>query len=78
MARLIRIEYTGAIYNVMSRGNHGQTINASDEDRRLWPETVGEAGEKAGWWIHAYVIKFHNRSIAEWYLAALTVLSYAL
>ena len=56
MARLIRIEYAGATYHVMGRGNQGKAIYADEEDRRRWLETVGEACEKTGWWIHAYVM----------------------
>ena len=43
MARQIRIEYAGATYHVMARGNHGQAIYADDKDRKLWLETLGEA-----------------------------------
>ena len=53
---MIRIEYAGAAYHVMGRGNQGKAIYADDEDRRRWLETVGEACEKTGWWIHAYVL----------------------
>jgi putative transposase len=56
MARQIRIEYAGAAYHVMARGNQGAEIYADDRDRRLWLETVGEACEKTGWRIHAYVM----------------------
>ena len=56
MARQIRMEYPGAAYHVMARGNQGRTIYADDEDRRKWLETLGEACEKTGWRIHAYVM----------------------
>ena len=35
MARKIRIEYAGAAYHVMARGNHGRDIYADDRDRKL-------------------------------------------
>jgi hypothetical protein len=42
MARPLRIEYAGAVYHVMARGNHGQSIFADDKDHHLvtlgWPE----------------------------------------
>lgn len=50
------MEYAGAVYHVMSRGNAGQTIFANDEDRRLFLETLGDACERCGWRIHAYVL----------------------
>jgi hypothetical protein len=43
MARKIRIEYAGAAYHVMARGNQGRDIYADERDRKLWLETLGEA-----------------------------------
>ena len=56
MARPIRIEYDGAVYHVMARGNQGQAIFADDLDRQVWLETLAEACEKTGWRIHAHVM----------------------
>jgi len=56
MARLMRIEYSGATYHVMGRGNQGKAIYAGDEDRQMWLETVGEACDKTGWRVHAFVM----------------------
>jgi REP-associated tyrosine transposase len=55
MARPVRIEYPGAVYHVMARGNRGQAIFQDDQDRECLVETLGEACEKTGWLIHAYV-----------------------
>ena len=56
MARKIRIEYAGAAYHVMARGNQGRHIYADDRDRKLWLETLGEACEETGWRLHAWVM----------------------
>ena len=56
MARPLRIEYAGAVYHVMARGNQGRAIFRDDQDCRCFLDTVGEACEKTGWWIHAYVL----------------------
>ena len=56
MARPLRIQYPGAVYHVMARGNHGQQIFQDDRDRQCFVETLGEACEKTGWKIHAYVL----------------------
>ncbi len=56
MARKLRIEYAGATYHVMARGNQGRDIYAEDRDRKLWLQTLGEACEKTGWRIHAWVM----------------------
>jgi putative transposase len=56
MARQIRIEYDGAAYHIMARGNQGQAVFADALDRRVWLETLAEACEKTGWRIQAYVM----------------------
>ena len=56
MARPLRIEYAGAVYHVMARGNQGRALFADDQDRRRFLETLGEACGKTGWRIHAYVL----------------------
>lgn len=56
MARKIRIEYPGAVYHVMSRGDHQEAIYREDADRELFLRCLAEACEKTGWQIHAYVL----------------------
>ena len=56
MACKIRIKYAGAVYHVMARGNQGRDIYADDRDRKLWLAALGEACEKTGWHIHAWVM----------------------
>ena len=56
MGRQIRIQYDGAIYHVMSRGNHQQPIFRTDEDCELFLDTLTEACSRTGWKSHAYVL----------------------
>ena len=56
MARPLRIEYPGAAYHVMARGNQGHAIFKDDTDRKRFLETLAEACEKTGWRIDAYVL----------------------
>jgi putative transposase len=56
MPRKPRIEYDGAVYHVMSRGNRLEEIYRDDSDRELFLETLTEVCERAGWIIHAYVL----------------------
>src|SRR6266853_2790449 len=56
MARAIRLQYAGAVYHVMARGNQGDPIFRDVQDRRVWLETLREACQKTGWRIHAYVL----------------------
>jgi putative transposase len=56
MARAWRIEYEGALYHVLSWGNERQDIVATEEDRKLFLNTVGEMGERFEIDIFAYVL----------------------
>jgi len=53
MARKLRIEYPGAIYHVMNRGDRREAIFRDDEDRKLFLATLAEACGKTGWQVHA-------------------------
>ena len=56
MARSLRIQYAGAIYHVMSRGDRREDIFLDEEDRRRFLRTLGEVCERAGWQVHAYCL----------------------
>ena len=43
MARSLRIEYPGAYYHVMARGNRRGKIFVDDDDRRFFLKAVSEA-----------------------------------
>src|SRR5437660_657266 len=56
MARKLRLEYPGAIYHVMNRGDHREAIFFDDPDRSRFLDTLGDACRKTGWQIHAYCL----------------------
>ena len=56
MARSIRIEYPGAFYHVMARGNRREAIFLDDDDRRFFLQTLSEACTRTGWRVHAWVL----------------------
>jgi len=56
MARKLRVEYPGAIYHVMNRGDRREPIFNDDADRQRFVETLGQACTRAGWRVHAYVL----------------------
>ena len=56
MARKLRIEYEGAIYHLINRGDRREEIFLEDDDRRLFLKTLGEACQKTDWRIHAYCL----------------------
>ena len=47
MARKLRVEYAGAIYHVMNRGDRRELIVMDDADRQRFVDTLGEACAKA-------------------------------
>jgi REP element-mobilizing transposase RayT len=56
MSRQIRIEYPGAIYDVMSRGNRRERIFRDEADRRLFRAALEAALGKTQWQVHAYCL----------------------
>jgi len=56
MARKPRVEYEGAFYHVMARGDRDQDIYGDDEDRRLFVELMGQVCGRTGWRIHSWVL----------------------
>ena len=56
MPRKIRIEYPGAIYHVMSRGNRREDVFFDDIDRQDFLKTLAEACVKADFVVHAYCL----------------------
>jgi hypothetical protein len=56
MARKLRIQYPGAIYHVVNRGDRREAIFADDVDRERLLETLSEACQKIGWPVQAYCL----------------------
>ena len=56
MARKLRLQYPGAMYHLMSRGDHLEPVFLEEADRRLFVSTLGESCAKTDWQIHAYCL----------------------
>ncbi len=56
VARQLRIEYPGAVYHIMNRGDRRELIFRDDRDRHRFLETLAEACAKTRWEIHAYCL----------------------
>lgn len=56
MSRPLRIEYPGALYHVMSRGNDRRNIVRDDMDRDRWVRWLSRTVQTYGWHLHAYVL----------------------
>ena len=56
MARKLRIQYPGAMYHVMNRGDRQEAIFKDDQDRGRFLDTLTEACQKTGWLVQAYCL----------------------
>jgi putative transposase len=56
MPRQLRIEYPGAIYHLMNRGDRREPVFRDDQDHELFLTTLGEACQKTGWQVHAFCL----------------------
>ena len=56
MARPLRVEFAGAVYHVMARGNECRDIVRDDKDRQRFLDTLAEAVERFGLRLHAFCL----------------------
>jgi len=56
MTRQWRIEYEGALYHVLSRGNERKEIFNGNEDRKVFLEALGQMSNRFDVEVHAYVL----------------------
>jgi putative transposase len=54
--RPLRIQYEGAIYHVINRGDRREAIFLDEIDRKEFLRALGEACQKTGWEVHAYCL----------------------
>ncbi len=64
MARPARIEYEGAFYHVMNRGNRREDIFFDDEDRNKFCEILGKVKERYKIIIYSFVL-MTNHALCE-------------
>ncbi len=56
MARKLRVQYAGAIYHVMNRGDRREAIFDGDADRECFLNTLTQACQKTAWQVHAFCL----------------------
>jgi putative transposase len=56
MGRPLRVEYTGALYHITSRGNERKKIFLDDGDRKKFLGILGDYHNRYGILIHSYVL----------------------
>ena len=52
----LRIQYSGATYHVMARGNRGEAIFRDKRDFQAFLDRLDVAGQRTGWEIRAFVL----------------------
>jgi len=63
MARPLRIEYPGALYHVISRGNEQRAIVTDDADREKRLEWLKRTVRTYGWHLHAFVLMTNHEHL---------------
>lgn len=56
MARPLRIEFTGALYHVTSRGDGQEDIYLNDVDRAAFMDVLSQVCERFNWAVYAYCL----------------------
>lgn len=64
MARKLRLEYPGACYHVINRGNYRAEVFRSERSKAAFERCLFEACAKAGWRLHAFVIMRNHFHLA--------------
>ncbi len=64
MAGKLRVEYGGAIYHVLNRGDRREPIFQPDRNRALFRDALAKTCQTTGWQVHALYLMpnhFHKR-----------------
>lgn len=56
MARRPRIEYAGAVYHLMNRGDHGEEVYKDRNDYEIFVKCLEDCCKRCGWVVHAYCL----------------------
>ena len=64
MARKPRLEFEGASYHVINRGNYRRVLFSQAGSAASFEKTLFEACEKYGWQLHAYVVMSNHFHLA--------------
>lgn len=64
MARKLRLEYPGAIYHVLNRGNYRMDVFRTEGARAAFEACLFEACGKANWVLHAFVVMSNHYHLA--------------
>jgi REP element-mobilizing transposase RayT len=64
VARQLRVQYPGALYHVINRGNYQSDVFETGGAATAFARTLAQACERHGWRIHAYVLMLNHYHLA--------------
>jgi REP element-mobilizing transposase RayT len=64
MARKLRLEFPGALYHIINRGNYRRWIFEAASTRTAFEACLFEACERGGWLLHAFVLMGNHYHLA--------------
>ncbi|MGH7943742.1 MAG: transposase [Opitutaceae bacterium] len=64
IARRLRLEFPGACYHVINRGNYRRDIFAAANAARAFETCLGEAAVRCRWRVHALVVMRNHFHLA--------------
>ena len=64
MARKVRVEYAGACYHVINRGNYRKDLFGSEGAAEAFRQCLDEAASRYAWRVHAFVIMRNHYHLA--------------
>lgn len=64
MARKLRLEFPGAIYHVINRGNYRAFVFRTEGAKQAFAECLFAACERSGWLLHAFVVMGNHYHLA--------------
>ena len=64
MARKVRFQFPGALYHVINRGNYRRDVFETAGAAQAFVSVLGEAGNRFGWRVHAYVVMRNHYHLA--------------
>jgi REP element-mobilizing transposase RayT len=56
MSRPLRVEFSGACYHVINRGNYRRDLFTDKGAAEAFERTLAQAAERFGWLLHAYAM----------------------
>ena len=64
MARKLRIEYEGALYHVLNRGNYRRDVFETAGAAQAFVAVMEDASARYGWNVHAYALMRNHYHLA--------------